>query len=120
MLPNFLFPETEIQADGEGPSLSVEDAAGKTLQVTLGITDVIEQASLEVQVFGSTDGAEWKPKPLLSFPQKFYKGISTILLDLSQHPDARHLKVKYKTGRWGHWTTPARFRFYVFAEVMTA
>ena len=41
MLPNFLFPETEVSKDGEGPVVPVEDAAGKTTQITLGITEVI-------------------------------------------------------------------------------
>ena len=120
MLPNFLLPETEVQKDGEGPALPVDDAVGKTIQLTLGITEVIEQESLEVHIFGSTDGAEWMPKPLISLPQKFYKGISTILLDLSQTPDIRQLKARYKVGRWGHWTTTPQFRFYLFAEILSA
>jgi hypothetical protein len=120
MLPNFLFPEAEVQKDGEGPAVPVEDGAGKTLQLTLGITEVVEQASLEVHVFGSADGAAWTPKPLFSFPQKFYKGTYTVLLDLSQFSDVRQLKVKYKAARWGHWTTPPQFKFYVFAEVLNA
>jgi hypothetical protein len=120
MLPNFLFPETEVQKDGEGPAIPVEEAAGKTLQLTLGITDVVEQESLDLHVFGSADGAEWTAKPLISFPQKFYQGVYTVLLDLSQFPDVRHLKVKYKPNRWGHWTDPPKFKFYVFAEVLSA
>ena len=120
MLPNFLFPETPVQKDGEGPVVPVEDAAGKTIQLTLGITDVVEQASLEVAIYGSADGTNWTPKPLVSFPQKFYKGVFTLLLDLSQSPDVQVLRVKYKTGRWGHWTTPPQFTFYLFAEVLNA
>lgn len=120
MLPNFLFPESPVQKDGEGPVVPVEGAAGKTIQLTLGITDAIEQESLEVAVHGSADGENWTPKPLISFPQKFQTGIFTLLLDLSQTPDIQCLKVKYKTGRWGHWTTPPQFTFYVFAEVLNA
>ena len=120
MLPNFLFPETTVDKDGEGPVVPLEDAAGKTIQLTLGITDVIEQESLEVAVYGSTDGANWLPKPLISFPQKFYSGTYTLILDLSETPAAQFLKLKYKTGRWGHWTTPAQFKFYVFGEVLKA
>jgi hypothetical protein len=119
MLPNFLFPETDVQKDGEGPVVPVEDAAGKTMQVTLGITDAIEQESLEVAVYGSVNGTDWPAKPLVSFPQKFYKGLYTILLDLAQTPDVRFINIKYKMGRWGHWTTGPRFKFYVFAEVLS-
>ena len=120
MLPNFLFSEQAVTKDGEGPAVSVEDAAGKMLQLTLGITDVIEQESLEVLIFGSASGIEWGAKPLLTFPQTFYKGVHTVLLDLSAAPDILHLKVKYKMIRWGHWTTGPMFKFYVFAEPLPA
>jgi hypothetical protein len=116
MLPNFLFPETEVQKDGEGPAVPVEDAAGKMLQLTLGITEVIEQESLEVTIHGSSDGADWSAKPVAAFPPKFYTGIYTILLDLAQTPETRFLRVRYKAARWGHWTSGPSFRFYVFAE----
>jgi len=120
MLPNFLLPESEVQKDGEGPALSVEDAAGRTIQITLGITDVVEQESLEVAVYGSPDGTEWNAKPLASFPQKFYKGIYTLLIDLGQSPEVQFLRVRFKAARWGHWTSGPQFRFYVFAEVLGA
>lgn len=120
MLPNFLFPEAEVQKDGEGLAVPVEDAAGQTLQLTLGVTDITEQSSLDVMVFGSADGAAWSAKPLVSYPQKFYKGVYTMLLDLSEAPETRHLKVKYKAARWGHWTTPPTVNFYVFAEQLKA
>jgi hypothetical protein len=116
MLPDFLLPESEVQKDGEGPVLSLNDAAGQTLQITLGITELNEQSSLEVLIFGSPDGQTWGAKPISSFSQKFYKGIYTILLDLSDKPDVAHVKAVYKTGRWGHWTTPPVIRCYLFAE----
>lgn len=118
MLPNFLFPESEVQKDGEGPVVPVEDAAGRLIQITLGITDTVEQESLEVLIYGSADGADWIAKPLVSFPQKFYKGVFTVLLDLSKAPEIQFLQAKYKTQRWGHWKTGPQFRFYVFAEPM--
>lgn len=120
MLPNFLFPEQAVGKDGEGPPVAIEGSSGRMLQLTLGITDVIEQESLEVLVFGSASGIEWGAKPLLSYPQKFYKGIYTVLLDLGATPEIAHLKVKYKVNRWGHWTTPPMFKFYVFAEPLAA
>lgn len=118
MLPNFLFAESEVRKDGEGPVIPLGDTSGKLIQITLGITDTVEQESLEVLIFGSVDGAEWSAKPLISFPQKFYKGIYTVLLDLSQYPEVRFLQARFKTQRWGHWKTGPQFRFYVFAEVM--
>lgn len=113
MLPNFLLEETEIRKDGEGPAVPVD---GGGLQLTLGITEIVEQQSLDVSIFGSPDGTIWTPKPIVQFPTKFYKGVSTILLDLAAIPEVHYLKVKYKAVRWGHWTDGPRFTFYVFAE----
>ena len=75
-----LIPEKTVVRDkGDGPAVDVSSAAGKVLLLTLNITDIIEQQSLDVAVWGSPDGAAWGEKPLLSFPQKFYRG---------QHPAA--------------------------------
>jgi hypothetical protein len=119
MLPDFLFPETAVTGkDGEGPGIPLGDAAGKIVKLTLGITEIIEQESLDVRIHGSAGGTEWGAKPMAEFPQKFYKGISTILLDLGAAPEVTHLKVKYKMNRWGHWKDGPMFRFYVFAETL--
>src|SRR4051812_45531455 len=100
MLPNFLFPEQVVrEKNGEGAAVSLDGAAGTVLQLTLGITEVKEQQSLDVLIFGSPDGVNWSPKPLTSFPQKFYKGVWTILMDLSSTPEIRHLRVNFKTNR---------------------
>jgi hypothetical protein len=116
MLPNFLFPEQAVTQDGEGAALEIGDAAGAVIQLTLGITDLIEQESIDVTIYGSAAGVEWSVKPLATFPQKFYKGMYTILLDLTPASDVHFLKVKYKMNRWGHWTTGPMFKFFVFAE----
>ena len=116
MLPNYLFPEQAVTKDGEGPSIDVESAAGKSIQVTLGVTDVVEQESLDVAIYGSADGNEWGAKPVTAFPQKFYKGLYSIVLDLTPAPDIRFLKIKYTLHRWGHWTSGPNFKFFVFAE----
>jgi hypothetical protein len=120
MLPNFLLPETEVQKDGEGPAVPIGDAAGQMIQLTLGITDVVEQESLEVAVYGSADSSDWTAKPLAAFPPKFYKGTYTVVLDLSQNPDIQFLRVKYKAGRWGHWTSGPSFKCYIFAETVSS
>jgi hypothetical protein len=118
MLPNFLFPEQTVTDNGEGPTVDLGDAQGTTLQLTLGITDLNEQVSLDVMIHGSVDGEDWSAKPLTAFPQKFYKGVYSIFLDLSDQPEIRSLKVKYKTHRWGHWTEGPRLVIYVFAETL--
>ena len=42
--------------------------------MTLAITKIIEQESLDLSIFGSADGATWGAKPIAAFPQKFYCG----------------------------------------------
>ena len=55
--------------------------------LTLEITKIIEQESLDVSIHGSADAAGWDAKPIAAFPQKFYCGQSPMLLDLTAHPE---------------------------------
>src|SRR3989442_2730320 len=95
MLPNFLIPETVIREAGTGPELSVGSTPGGLLLLTLGITRIIEQQSLDLSVWGSPDNADWGAKPLISFPQKVYCGTYQLLLDLSHHPDVKYLPAEW-------------------------
>src|SRR6185436_13229682 len=101
MLPNFLIPETLVREAGTGPELMVDSNSGALLLLTLGITRIIEQESLDLSIWGSPDGADWGSKPLISFPQKFYCGTYQLLLDLSHHADVKYLRAKWQVSRWG-------------------
>jgi hypothetical protein len=116
MLPNFLLPETIARQAGTGSGLELAATAGKPLLLTLGITNVIEQESLDVAIQGSAEGQTWNDKPLLTFPQKFYCGTYTLLLDLSSHPEIKHLRVHWKMNRWGRGEPVPQFGFFVFAQ----
>jgi hypothetical protein len=116
MLPVFLVPETTVREAGTGPVLDLGEAAGSVLLLTLGITRIIEQESLDVSVLGSADGNEWAPKPLMAFPQKFYCGTYQMLLDLTSHPDVRYLRVKWQVARWGKGDPKPLFGVYIFAQ----
>ena len=115
MLPDFLFPEQAVTQDGQGPPVEIAVGAG-LVEITLGITAIKEQQSLEAAIYGSADGETWTPKPVLAFPQKFYTGVAALMLDLSAHPGLRFLRVAYKMTRWGHWKDGPMFRFYLFAQ----
>lgn len=120
-MPNqFLVPETKVEANGSGSALELGSAAGKTLLLTLGITKIVEQESLDVTIWASTDGNDWGAKPLAAFPQKFYDGTYTLLLDLSGKPEARYIQARWQVGRWGVGSTTPMFQFYVFAEPLAA
>jgi hypothetical protein len=116
MLPSFLVPETTVREAGNGSELDLGESRGRLVLLTLGITRIIEQESLDVSIWGSVDGQEWGAKPLVAFPQKFYCGTSQILLDLSPHPDIAFLRVKWSAQRWGKGNSQPLFGFYVFAQ----
>jgi hypothetical protein len=120
MLPAFLVPELEIRENGNGPALELGAAAGGLLTVTLGIHRIIEQESLDLSIHGSEDGVQWMPKPLLAFPQKFYCGVYSRVLDLSNHPGVKYLRAEWKVNRWGRGEQKPLFGIYVFAEPLKA
>ena len=119
MLPQFLLPETTVREAGTGPAINVGETDGGTLILTLGITRIIEQESIDISIWGSADGTEWGAKPIASFPQKFYCGTYQILLDLTDHPDIRHLQTKWQVNRWGKGDPKPLFTVYLFVQAMS-
>jgi hypothetical protein len=118
MLPQFLLPETTVREAGAGPELALGEMQGESLVLTLGITRIIEQESIDVSIWGSADGAEWGTKPLIAFPQKFYTGTYQILVDLSDRADVKFLRVKWLVNRWGKGDPKPLFTVYVFLQAM--
>jgi hypothetical protein len=118
MLPGFILPETTIREAGAGPAVELGELGSPLVLLTLGITRIIEQESIDLSIWGSADGQEWAAKPIISFPQKFYCGTYQILLDLSRHPDVKYVKAKWQVQRWGRGEPKPLFGIYVFAQVM--
>jgi hypothetical protein len=116
MLPEFLLPETTIREGGAGPEMKLGEQAGGTLIVTLGITRIIEQESLDISIWGSADGSDWGSRALASFPQKFYCGTYQILLDLLDRPEVKYLRAKWQVNRWGKGDPKPLFTMYLFAQ----
>jgi hypothetical protein len=67
-----------VSAKGDGSPVDLSAAGQRVFLVTLSITQIIEQESLDVSVFGSADGATWGAKSIVAFPQKFYTGESPL------------------------------------------
>ena len=111
MIDTLLVPKTVVNAKGDGPSVDVSTAAHRVFLVTLQITNIIEQESLDVSIYGSADGATWGPKPTASFPQKFYRGQQPLLLDLTRHADVKFVRAHWDTNRWGRGTEIPMFEF---------
>jgi hypothetical protein len=111
-IDTFLVPEkTIVSAKGDGAALDVGGASSRVFLLTLDITNILEQESLDVSIFGSADGAAWGAKPLIAFPQKFYRGQHPLLLDLTAHGEAKFIRAHWEVGRWGRGTTTPMFEF---------
>src|SRR5712675_1877831 len=114
MIDTFLVAEkTVVSAKGDGPAADVSAAAGRVFLLTLEISKIIEQESLEVSIYGSADGTTWGAKPVVTFPQKFYVGESPLLLDLTAHPDLKFVRAHWEVARWGRGTETPMFEFSV-------
>jgi hypothetical protein len=117
MASKFLLPESLVQQDGSGAIVALDAARGKPLLLTLGITRIVEQESLEVCIWGSGtshDQQNWRM--LQAFPRKYYCGTYTVLLDLSPHREIRYLRAQWKITRWDRGEITPLFGFYLFAE----
>ncbi len=103
--------KTVVNAKGEGPAVDISGATGRVFLLTLEITKIIEQESLDLSILGSVDGATWGAKPLVSYPQKFYCGESPLLLDLTAHPDVKFVRAHWEPARWGRGVETPMFEF---------
>ena len=104
-------PDTAVETAGEGAPLEVGALARSQVLIILRISQVIEQESLEVSLWGSADGMEWGAKPLFSFPQKFYPGASPAAVDLRQRPEIKFLRARWGVNRWGRGSPRPYFKF---------
>ena len=105
---------------GDGPCVDLSGAASRVFLVTLAITNIIEQESLDVSIYGSTDGATWSPKSIAAFPQKFYCEEAPLLLDLTAHPDVKFVRLHWEVARWGRGTETPMFEFDVSLKEVPA
>jgi hypothetical protein len=114
MIDAFLVPEaTVITSNGDSAPVDIGPAAHRVFLLTLCITAVVEQESIELAVFASADGATWEAKPLAGLPQKFYPGEYPLLVDLSQRSEIRFLRAHWDTARWGRGPNTPRFEISV-------
>ena len=103
--------KTVATAKGDGSTVDLSSAANRVFLVTLAVTKIIEQESLDVSVYGSADGAVWGAKSIAALPQKFYCGESPLLLDLTAHPDVKFVRAHWEVARWGRGTDTPMFEF---------
>jgi len=112
MIDTVLLAEnTVVSARGDSPYVDLNSATGRVFLLTLEITKIIEQESLEISIYGSADGTTWEKKPVVTFPQKFYVGQSPLLLDLTAHADVKFVRAHWEVARWGRGTETPMFEF---------
>jgi hypothetical protein len=99
----------KLQANGDGQPIDVSASATRTFLCRLTVTEQIEQESLDVSIWGSTDGQDFGKKPLLKIPQQFYCGSTKMVLDFSMRPEVKFLRAKWELNRWGRVTPTPMF-----------
>jgi hypothetical protein len=114
MESKLILPENEARQDGTSAAIALETGRGKPLLLTLGITRIVEQESLELSLWGSSDKERWSL--LSTFPRKCYCGTYSLLVDLTRMPDVRYLRAQWKLSRWGRRGSSPLFDFYLIAE----
>ncbi len=112
MLEASLVPEkSAVTASGYGPAIDIRKSNGRIFLLTLSITAVVEQESIDVSIFASPDGERWDAKPLAAFPQKFYCEQAPLLLNLTARPDIQFIRAHWAVNRWGRGTLLPMFEF---------
>ena len=102
---------TVVNAKGDGQLVDVSAVPSQAFLVTLSITNIIEQESIDVSIYGSADGTTFGAKPIAAFPQKFYCEEALLLLDMSAHPDVKFIRAHWEVARWGRGTDTTMFEF---------
>lgn len=112
MIDTALVPaKTVVSAKGDGPAVDLSAAGGRIFLLTLDITNIVEQEALEIVISGSADGTTWDAKPVITFPQKFYRGDYPFLLDLSAQSNVKFIRAHWEVARWGRGTETPMFEF---------
>jgi len=112
MIEAFLVPENTVAtAKGDGPAVDLSAASTRVFLLNLGITDIVEQEALDVSVQASADGTTFDPKPIAAFQQKFYRGETPLLVDLSARADVKAIRAHWEVNRWGRGTETPMFEF---------
>jgi hypothetical protein len=111
---------TVATAKGDGPTVDVSATSNRVFLITLTITKIIEQESLDISIYGSPDGAAWEAKSLAAFPQTFYCGESPLLLDLTAHPEVKFVRAHWEVARWGRGVETPMFEFGVSMKEVPA
>ena len=79
-----------------------------------------EAESLDVAMYGSEDGQNWQPKPILKLPQRFYRSETRMVLDLTARPEVNAIRAGWELNRWGRVSPLPVFVFGLHATEVPA
>ncbi len=102
-------PSSRLTQDGEGVPLDVSGSSTRTFLCTMKILAQNEQESVELSLGGSEGGESWEKRPVLIMPQRFYRGETSQILDISLRPEIRYICARWKLTRWGRVTPHPMF-----------
>ena len=111
---------TRVESSGDRQPFDISASRTRTFLLTMQIDDVIEQESLDVSIWGSADGQNWGLKPLLKLPQRFYRGETRAVLDLSLRPEIKFIRPRWDLARWGRVAPTPMFVFSLRAAEVAA
>jgi hypothetical protein len=92
---------TRITEKMDGAAFDVRASHTRTFLLALAISDQIEQESIDASIWGSPDGENWGAMPLLKIPQRFYRGVTRQVLDLTLKPEIQFIRATMEVSRWG-------------------
>jgi hypothetical protein len=111
---------TKVTASGDGAKFEVSGSATRTFLVALTIYEQIEQESFDLSIWGSADGENFGAKPLLKLPQRFYRGETRLVLDLTSRPEVKFIRARWDLARWGRVAPEPMFVIGVRLEEIAA
>lgn len=103
-------PDTLLTQKGDSLAVEVAGSDSRVFLLNLKITQAVEQEYLELWLMGSPDGTTWAAQPLATLPQRFYVGEYPTLIDLSQDPGTRFVRVHWELSRWGRGELAPQFQ----------
>jgi hypothetical protein len=92
---------SKLEGNGDGHPVDISASESRTFFCRLTVSEQIEQESLDVSIWGSSDGESFGKKPLLKIPQQFYRGTTKMVLDVSLRMEVKFLRAKWELNRWG-------------------
>ncbi len=105
-----------VEANGDGEKVDISGSATRTFLCAMFITGQVEQESIDVSIYGSADGENWPGKPVLKLPQRFYRGETRAVLELTLRPGVKFIRAHWDLNRWGR---VAPERLFVFGLHLT-